>query len=49
MTLYQLNLIDQAKEYWQRGDGLPLDLFANMAAEGMDVPALEARHREEPK
>lgn len=42
-TLVEASLIRQAHEYWDIGEYVPLDLFSAMAAEGMDVPALEAR------
>lgn len=42
-TLVEASLLDQAREYWDIGEYVPLDLFAAMAAEGMDVAALEAR------
>lgn len=38
------SLLRQAHEYWDIGEPVPLDLFSAMAAEGMDVPALEARY-----
>lgn len=44
MTYYQESLIDQAMVYWEKGEPVPLNLFASMAAEGLDVEALEAKH-----
>lgn len=38
------SLMRQAHEHWNRGEPVPLDLFAQMAREGLDVPALEARY-----
>lgn len=43
-TMYQESLIDQAMTYWERGESIPLNLFASLAAEGLDVEALEAKH-----
>lgn len=40
------SLLRQAREHWAIGEPVPLDLFAAMAAEGLDVPALEARYLE---
>lgn len=42
------SLLRQAHEYWDRGEPVPLDLFATMAQEGLDVQGLEARHLKEP-
>ena len=47
MTLYQLSLMDEAKDMWSRGFDIPTDLFAKLAAEGFDVLALEAKHKKE--
>lgn len=38
----------QAREYWDIGQPIPIDLFCAMAREGLDVPALEARYMKEP-
>lgn len=32
---------------WSRGFPIPLYLYAELAAEGFDVPALEAKHKED--
>lgn len=37
-------LIARAMPYWEDGQSLPLDLFAEMQSEGLDVVALERRH-----
>jgi molybdopterin-guanine dinucleotide biosynthesis protein A len=42
-TLVEASLLRQAHEYWDNGEYIPLDLFAALASEGLDVPALEAR------
>jgi|TARA_R110002124_G_scaffold244897_6_gene410010 hypothetical protein len=42
MTNYQENLLERAKDMWQRGHRIHLNLFADLAREGMDVEALEA-------
>lgn len=47
MTYHQESLIDQAMHYWNRGESIPLNLFASMAAEGLDVERLEAIHKED--
>lgn len=47
MTMYQTNLLEKAHEYWDQGKSLPLSLFAQLAAEGMDVEALEIKHKKE--
>ena len=46
-TRVQASLLRQAHEHWDIGQHIPLDLFAAMAAEGLDVPALEARNIKE--
>lgn len=43
-TSTQATLLSQAHEHWSIGEPIPLDLFAQMAREGLDVPALEARY-----
>ena len=43
MTLDE-HLIARAMPYWQDGQSLPIDLFAEMQSEGLDVVALERRH-----
>lgn len=47
MTTYQHYLLDQAVDMWQRGHSIPTDHYAKMAAEGLDVPALEAFYKQE--
>ena len=37
-------LIARAQPYWLRGQSLPIDLFAEMQAEGLDVVALEGKY-----
>lgn len=44
MTYHQQTLLEDAKDMWSRGFRIPLDLYAALAAEGFDVPALEAKH-----
>lgn len=41
-------LIHQATRYWNRGEHLPIDLFAQLIAAGLDVDALERTHMKEP-
>lgn len=41
MSIYHDNLLEQAQAIWASGRQLSLDLFAKLAAEGFDVPALE--------
>lgn len=48
MTATQLRLMDQAQDYWDQGKHLPLDLFARMAQEGLDVETLELKNIKEP-
>lgn len=43
MTLAD-HLIARARPYWHAGRSLPLDLFAEMQSEGLDVVALEEQH-----
>lgn len=43
-TRVQASLLRQAHEHWAIGEHVPLDLFAEMAREGLDVQALEAKH-----
>lgn len=45
-TLHQQALFDRANEFWLRGKEIPLDLMAEMAAEGMDVVALQEKYME---
>jgi len=44
MTHYSETLFTEALSYWLSGLSIPLELYASMAAEGMNVPALEARY-----
>lgn len=44
MTLYGQNLLSEAIDMWTRGYLIPLDMFAKLAQEGFDVPALEAQY-----
>lgn len=37
----------QARRYWAQGQQLPLDLFYNMLANGLDVGALEREYQKE--
>ena len=41
MTSYQQALLDEAIDMWSRGFRIPTDLYAKLAAEGLDVPRLE--------
>lgn len=45
-TLHQQMLFDRANEFWLRGKEIPLDLMAEMAAEGLDVVALQEKYME---
>lgn len=36
--------LELALTYWEEGEPLPLDLFAELLAQGYDVEALEAQH-----
>lgn len=36
--------LGQAIATWQGGQPIPMTLFAELAEQGYDVPALEARH-----
>ena len=40
-TVYEMNLVEQAKEYWEQGKQLPIHLFARLAEVGLDVEKLE--------
>ena len=44
MTIYQQNLLEQATDMWQRGKRIPITLYSQLAAEGMDVPKLEEQY-----
>lgn len=37
-------LIARAMPYWSRGQSLPIDLFAEMQSEGLDVVSLEDKY-----
>lgn len=37
-------LVYRAQHYWERGNQIPLDLFAEMQAEGLDVVSLERQY-----
>lgn len=43
MTIVTERLLDQAQQYWDQQRPVPLDLFARMAQEGIDVETLEAQ------
>ena len=47
MSLYIETLMATAQEYWDAGQSVPLDLFAEMMAAGLDVETLEAKHKKE--
>lgn len=49
MTYYQDNLFEEALDMWSRGFDIPLDLASKMASEGMDIVALEIKHKMEPQ
>lgn len=44
MTLYQSDLLREAKDMWLRGHPIPLDLYSRLLQEGFDVVALEDRY-----
>jgi len=44
MTLYTEVLLEEAIGSWEMGFPIDLHLYSLMASEGMDVPALEAKH-----
>lgn len=46
---YREHLMLRASIHWEAGNPLPTDLFAEMLSEGMDVEALEAKHKQEPQ
>ena len=48
MTVRGEALIEEAMQYWNHGEPIPLDLFAKLAAVGYDVPRLEELHMQEP-
>lgn len=41
MTFYQDTLIREARDMWERGFRIPVDLFSKMTQAGLDVQALE--------
>lgn len=41
---YDSPTLTLAMTYWEQGTPIPLDLFAELLAEGYDVEALEAKH-----
>jgi hypothetical protein len=45
---YTDSLISQAARYWNRGEYLPIDLFAEMLGMGLDVEALERNYMKDP-
>ena len=47
MNPYQYSLLREAVREWRHGVPIPLDLYARMAQEGFDVPALEERYLKE--
>lgn len=47
MTAYIERLLEEAHEYWDRGESVPLTLFAQMTREGLDVEGLEIKHKKE--
>jgi len=40
-------LLRKAERYWNRGLPLPIDLFAQLLSAGLDVEALERKHRKD--
>lgn len=49
MTLYQELLLERAKEFWEQGRDIPLTLAAQIAQEGLDLVALEIKHKKDPQ
>jgi hypothetical protein len=47
MTYYQETLLEEAKDMWERGFSLTLDLAARLQSEGFDVEALEMKFKKE--
>lgn len=43
---YTEHLILRARQFWQFGEALPLTLFAEMNAAGLDVETLEGQYLE---
>lgn len=48
MSRYLDALLDRADAFWTRGEPLPIDLYADLLAAGIDVETLEHRQRKEP-
>jgi hypothetical protein len=47
MTARGRQLLNEAKrDYWKKGVPIPLDMFVEMVAEGIDALGLEARYLE---
>lgn len=44
MSLADQALLNDAIDMWQRGYRIPLDLYAQLAAAGFDVPYLENKY-----
>lgn len=49
MDRYTESLLARADAHWSAGDVLPIDLFAEMVGEGINVEALEPRHLQQPE
>lgn len=49
MTMYQENLLETAKGYWEEGKDIPLYLASHLAQEGFDLPALEIKFKKDPE
>lgn len=47
MTLYQTELVAEAKDMWQRGFDIPEVFFARMTMEGLDVDGLKSIYKKE--
>jgi hypothetical protein len=47
MTNIQERLLNRARDYWVAGHQLPIDLYAQLAEAGMDVPKLEQMYLKE--
>lgn len=45
---YSDHLIRKADTFWSQGQRLPIDLFAELIAAGLDVHTLELQHMKEP-
>ena len=44
MNRIQHELVAEAKDMWERGFPVPIDLAMQMKANGLDVERLEAKH-----